>query len=147
VPYDSDPGDGPKCAKCGADIRLRVMVPHHIWELLRPKYLPADVKLCCECVVRCLEKHVTGRGKVWLELEESERCLGQPPAPINIHSEDPDFKEKLSQVIKDAVDYTVTSRGGLVMSGGPLSVGRYDGYCKGCSTCRPESSDTKEKSD
>lgn len=139
MPADSDPSDGPKCGDCGADILLKVLVPHHVWEWLRPKHLATDIRLCAVCTVRRLEKHVTGRGKVWLEVEETERCLGQPPAPVEIKSEDPDFSEQLSRVIRSGDDYVVTHKSGLRMSGGSLSLGKYDGYCKGCPKCKPES--------
>lgn len=114
------------------------MVPDHIWEKIKPHDAsPGGGLLCGSCVIRRIEKRITGFGVVRIEIEKTSICLGQPPAPVVIDADAPDFRERVSQVIADGVDYVIR-RGELRITGGVLAIGKYDGYCKGCPKCMPE---------
>lgn len=140
MPTDSDPRDeGCLCQRCGARYKLDVMVPDHIWEKIKPHdAAPGGGLLCGSCVIGRIEKRITGFGVVRIEIEETSICLGQPPAPVVVDADAPDFRERLSQVIGDGVDYRIVGKSGASIYGGVLAIGKYDGYCKGCPKCMPE---------
>jgi hypothetical protein len=130
--------EGCECQRCGRRYKLDVTVPDHIWEKIKPLGPPGSGLLCGQCIVWRVEDRITGFGMARLSIEDTSRCLGAPPLPRKIDMSAPDYKGQLSQAIQDGVDYQIALNDKVMMTGGVLSMGKYEGYCEGCPTCKPE---------